>query len=160
MGICRPHAAAGLCSGLPAAATLSSSSVKLLLTGSASAAGQHRLLHVQPGAQPAHLQLHPSSPADLGDAVLTTQGSCLQAWARLEAKRGNLNKARQLFRLGADCDPTHTYIWQAWGVMEFNAGDLDRARELFQEVSFGFSLIFWGSCWLSGSRLGVLKVGA
>ena len=87
--------------------------------------------------------------------MLTAQGNCLQAWARLEAKRGNLDKARQLFRLGADCDPSHTYIWQAWGVMEFNAGDLDRARELFQEVSFGVSLDLRGSCWARGSRLGV-----
>lgn len=41
-----------------------------------------------------------------------TAACALQAWAVLEAEDGATEEARRLFRLAADTDPSHTYIWQ------------------------------------------------
>ena len=61
-----------------------------------------------------------------GDAALP------QAWAVLEARAGNVARARQIFEACTRRHPRHLPTWQAWGVMERMAGELDRARELFQ----------------------------
>lgn len=44
--------------------------------------------------------------------ILLTHLQALQAWALLEQEDGNKDEARRLFQLGADMDPSHTYIWQ------------------------------------------------
>ena len=42
---------------------------------------------------------------------------CEQAWAILEAERGNTDHARRLLRSASEKDPCDLYIWQvcAWG---------------------------------------------
>lgn len=44
--------------------------------------------------------------------ILLKHSPILQAWALLEQEDGNKDEARRLFQLGADMDPSHTYIWQ------------------------------------------------
>ena len=43
--------------------------------------------------------------------------SCEQAWAILEAERGDIDHARSLLRTASEKDPCDLYIWQvcAWG---------------------------------------------
>jgi hypothetical protein len=41
----------------------------------------------------------------------------VQAWGLLEEAAGHVDKARELFEIGAKADPSHLYIWQVSGAV-------------------------------------------
>lgn len=53
----------------------------------------------------------------------------------MEAERGNLDRARELFQQGVWADPNSRntlYVFHAWAVLEKRAGNAGLARELFK----------------------------
>lgn len=54
-----------------------------------------------------------------------------QAFGLMEARRGNHDKARELFERGIQIDSQHAPIFHAWATMEEQLGDYNRARDLF-----------------------------
>lgn len=47
--------------------------------------------------------------------------------------QGNVQTARDLFRMGIKASPSFGALWQAYGVLEFHEQRLDTARSLFEE---------------------------
>ena len=54
------------------------------------------------------------------------------AWAVLEAKDGEGDKARKLFQRGLVADRENKYVWLSWAVFEAREGFVQRARRLLQ----------------------------
>lgn len=51
----------------------------------------------------------------------------------MEAREGDSEKARQLFKKGTSADPKHAPVWQAWALMEAREGKVEKARQLFEK---------------------------
>jgi len=58
----------------------------------------------------------------------------LQAWARVEARHGQLRVARLLFGRAAAARPSDAVVLQSWAVAEGAAGELGVARSLFRRA--------------------------
>jgi tetratricopeptide (TPR) repeat protein len=54
-----------------------------------------------------------------------------QAWAVLEARQGDTERARQLYDAATVADKRHAAAWHGWGMLEKRAGNYQRARDLF-----------------------------
>ncbi len=54
------------------------------------------------------------------------------AFAALEGRVRNLDKARFLYMRASEADPVDKVVWQAWGTLEAKAGNIGRARQLFE----------------------------
>ena len=54
-----------------------------------------------------------------------------QAWAVLEARRGDPGRARQLYDAATVADKRHAAAWHGWGMLEKRCGNFQRARDLF-----------------------------
>lgn len=75
------------------------------------------------------------SAADMYLRILRNDRTNGRAWiglARLRAKDGRTEAAREAFAEGARCCTGNPYILQAWGVFEERSGDTRRALELYQ----------------------------
>lgn len=88
---------------------------------------------------------YPASEEHAWTCVLLCE---LQAWAVLEAEDGATEEARRLFQLGADVDPSHTYIWQVSHL---------KCRTVSPIIAFYQSIVSWHSHYCT-SELGFLCV--
>lgn len=72
------------------------------------------------------------------------------AWGRVEElKRGDVDRAREIFRKGCQLSPRSGMLLHAWGQMEDRCGRLEAARDLFNkavqiEPGNGFNWQAWG----------------
>uniref|UniRef100_A0A061RFL8 Psbb mrna maturation factor chloroplastic-like n=1 Tax=Tetraselmis sp. GSL018 TaxID=582737 RepID=A0A061RFL8_9CHLO len=68
------------------------------------------------------------------DGCAATEGQnpyIWQAWATLEAKRGNASHARKLYNAATVASESHVTAWHGWGQLEKQQGNYVRARELW-----------------------------
>ncbi|XP_043810515.1 protein high chlorophyll fluorescent 107 isoform X3 [Manihot esculenta] len=55
---------------------------------------------------------------------------CMECWAVLENKMGNIRRARELFDAATVADKRHTAAWHGWAVLELKQGNVKKARQL------------------------------
>ncbi len=55
-----------------------------------------------------------------------------QAWAVLESRRGDSEKATELFGRAVEADPCHAAAYQAWAMHAERCGDYHTAAERFK----------------------------
>lgn len=56
------------------------------------------------------------------------------AFASLESRLRNTEKARFLYMRAAEANPVDKIVWQAWGSLESKMGNAQRARQLFERA--------------------------
>ncbi|PNW79465.1 hypothetical protein CHLRE_09g416200v5 [Chlamydomonas reinhardtii] len=55
------------------------------------------------------------------------------AWGWLEARTGNVERARKLYDAAVVVDGTHACAWHKWGMLEKGQGNFTRARDLWMQ---------------------------
>lgn len=60
------------------------------------------------------------------------------AWGWLEARTGNVERARKLYDAAVVVDGTHACAWHKWGMLEKGQGNFTRARDLWMQVRGGW----------------------
>lgn len=92
-----------------------------------------------------------------GINLVTTSGPLWSAWGLLEERRGNIDKARELFENSTKNDPKFGSAWHSWALLESRRCNFERASELYREghekdPTDASLLVSWAN--MEGSELG------